>query len=123
MLFHRVTSLFLILGKLEEVQKPTESRRYWKIGDIRLAEVFSGDLGEIIVECCADINAEKNLDDVMPMFDKENPYKAKETEGEFFACGFLTNTNIYVVDSVVKEVRLMQNKLEALQFTTFPAFC
>ena len=95
-----------ISGKFEEVVKPTESRRYWQISDIRLAESFGGDLGNIIIECCS----LKNLTAAMKMFDKENPYKAKETEGEFFACGFLTNTNIYVVDSVVREVSVPASK-------------
>jgi len=101
MLFH---VFLLFIGKLKEVIKPTESRKYWVIDDVRLVETFSGDLGVIVVECCSDISLLKNLNGIMPIFNKENPYKAKETEGEFFACGFLTNTNIYVVDSVVKKV-------------------
>ena len=84
-----------------EYSEPTKSKKYWKIRDVKLAEVFVGELGKTVVDCC---DKKLPLDVIMKNYDKENPYKANETEGEFFSCGFLTNTNIYVVDSIVKEV-------------------
>ena len=75
------------------------------VRDVKISdEIVGGHLGEIIKDCCRN-SLKKSFADVMEKhFNKENPFQANETKGEFFSCGFLTNTNIFVVDSVVPEV-------------------
>jgi len=61
-----------------------------------------------IIEICYSEDTDtrpKAAQDVVDMFfkGKQNPYKSEPSKAEFFFCGFLTNTNIFVADSLVDE--------------------
>ena len=90
------------VDSVEEVQSPTSSKNYWRIRDVKVSdEVITGELGGAIKEC---LSTKSDLKEIMAKyFDKENPFKANEEKGEFFSCGFLKNTNIYVLDSIVDD--------------------
>ncbi|XP_076800129.1 uncharacterized protein LOC143445129 [Clavelina lepadiformis] len=90
-------------GRLHEVVQ--QGSKEWHIGDIKVSDdIIGGDLGKLIRQCCLEANERPTFTELIgEFFDKENPFKLKETKGEFFSCGFLTNTNIFVADSAVVE--------------------
>nr|XP_002125412.3 casein kinase I homolog HRR25-like [Ciona intestinalis] len=71
------------------------------IGDEEVSKSVGGELEEIISVSCKNGTSFEKI--VTKYFSKENPFKMKEIKGEFFSCGFLTQTNIFVADSVVAE--------------------
>ena len=50
-----------------------------------------------------------------------NPYQAEAKSAEFFSCGFLQHTSIFVAESLVDEVKIWLNSEAQLSDTNSPA--
>ena len=49
-----------------------------------------------------------------------NPYQAEAKRAEFFSCGFLQHTSIFVAESLVDEVKIRLNSEAQLSDTNIP---
>jgi len=49
-----------------------------------------------------------------------NPYQTEAKSAEFFSCGFLQHTSIFVAESLVDEVKIRLNSEAQLRDTNFP---
>lgn len=63
-------------------------------------------------EVCTTISGRVYLDvatvcsqQLLYCIDRSNPFRVSDMSSEFFSCGFLDDTQIFVADSLVTEVR------------------
>ncbi|XP_069132318.1 uncharacterized protein [Argopecten irradians] len=84
----------------------SESESELDVDPVELPKSLEGNLRTIIEACVQqDPEARKSASDLMAEYfsvDK-NPYKIDPTQVEFFSCGFLEKTDIYVADSYTEE--------------------
>jgi len=100
----RLNPLDPLSGKVLEIKQ--EGSKVLYVGDVKVSEEdISGHIGSIIRDCCAKKENRPGFESIVKKnFSQKNPFHLEEKKGEFFSCGFLTNTNIFVADSVVVEV-------------------
>ncbi|XP_077998294.1 uncharacterized protein LOC144451358 [Glandiceps talaboti] len=75
-------------------------------GEIPLSANFIGQLPELVTSCRhGDPCCRPNFDTIVSQYfqDDKNPYESEALKAEFFSCGFLTGTKIFVADSLVTE--------------------